>query len=116
LPDLDLPHAKLAGKWSADQLLRDQRLCLDDHRPRLIELALLLVDGFPCFELALCELARALQCGSGPTRLRLVTGEVAAFRLIIDLDERVAGFDCGSRLEENLCDAPANLGVDRHLM
>ena len=53
---------------------------------------------------------------SGPARLRLVTGEVAAFRRIIELDERIAGFNRGSRLEKNLGDAPADLGIDRDLM
>ena len=102
LPDLDLAHAELAGERRADQLLRDQRLGLDDLRPRLVELALLLVDGFPRLELALGELARALQCGFGPARLRLVIGEIAAFRRVVELDQRVAGFDRRARLEEDL--------------
>ena len=52
----------------------------------------------------------------GPARLRLVTGEIAAVRRIIDLNERVAGFNRGSRLEENLRNAPADFGIDRDLM
>ena len=67
LPDFDLPHAELAGERCADQLLRDQRLGLGDLRAGLVELALLLVDGFPRLEVALGELGRALQCGLRPS-------------------------------------------------
>src|SRR5262249_42145678 len=74
LPDLDLAGAERAGKRGADQLLRDQRFGLEDHRPCLVELTLLLVDGFPRLELALSELARALQCGLRPAGLSFVTG------------------------------------------
>jgi len=63
LPDFDLSRAKLAGKRGADLLLLDQRLGLGDLRPGLVELALLLVDGLPCREIAFREFAGALERG-----------------------------------------------------
>ena len=77
---------------------------------------MLLIDGLPRFVLVLGELAGALQRNLGPARLRLVIGEVAALRRVVQLHERVAGFDRRAWLEKNLGDASADLGVYRDLM
>ena len=49
-------------------------------------------------------------------RLRLIIGEVAAVGRVVELDQRIAGLHRLPRLEKDLGDAPADLGVDRDLM
>ena len=116
LPEIDLADAEPAGKRGADQLLRDDGLSFLDFGIGLVELALVLVDGLLRRELALDQLLGARQRDYREFRLRLVIGEVAAIRRVVQLDQRVAGLHRLSRLEEDLGDEPGHLGIDRDLV
>ena len=116
LPDLDLPDPEPPGKRRLDQLLRDDRLGLEDPRPRLIELALVLVDRLARGELLSRQLGIAFDGDLRHAHLRLVIGEVAPLGRVVDLDQRVACFDRAAGGEKDLRHPPADLGGNRHLM
>ena len=116
LPDLDLPDPEPPGKRRLDQLLRDDRLGLEDPRPRLVELALVLVDRLARGELLFRQFSIALDGDLRHPHLRLVTSEVAALGRVVQLDQRVAGLDRAAGGEKDLRQPAADLGRDRHLM